>query len=590
MSLPRQPAGALRAADTGRRVLLRGWVGRRRDLGELIFLTVRDRSGVVQVLFDRARSGEEPVLRAGDARHEDVVEIEGEVVQRGDAQVNRDTPTGEVEVVATRLEFLARAETPPFLPEDRTNATEELRLEHRYIDLRRPAMLKNFVLRDEIAFRVRRTLHVLEFLEVETPMLTKSTPEGARDYLVPSRVHPGKFYALPQSPQLFKQILMVSGFERYFQIARCFRDEDLRADRQPEFTQIDLEMSFATEEDVFGVVEAVLGAAFGAAGIDAPRPFRRLTYAEAMERYGTDRPDLRYEMPLSNLSASASDSGFVPFDKALAGGGAVRGLRVPGGAALSRKKLDDWTEVARSHGASGLVWAKRSGGESSSPAKKAMGDAALERVLAAAEIEDGDLLLAVADQLSVAAAALAALRVAAAKETGAVDASKHAFCWVTEFPLFGLDPKTNAWFPMNHPFTSPREEDLDLLGSNPGAVRARAYDVVVNGEELGSGSIRIHRADVQERVFRALGISAGEGRERFGFLLDALKYGAPPHGGIALGLDRICMIAAGAGSLRDVIAFPKTTSGTCLMTGSPSTVADSQLRELAIAPVRPPES
>ena len=590
MNGTRQRAGQLTAADAGRRVLLRGWVGRRRDLGELIFLTVRDRSGVVQVLFDRARSGDEAAVRAGDARPEDVVEIEGEVVRRAEAQVNRDTPTGEVEVVATRLEFLARAETPPFLPEDRTNATEELRLEHRYIDLRRPAMLKNFVLRDEITFRVRRTLHELGFLEVETPMLTKSTPEGARDYLVPSRVHPGKFYALPQSPQLFKQILMVSGFERYFQIARCFRDEDLRADRQPEFTQIDIETSFGTEEDVFLTVEAVLAAAFGAAGIDAIRPFPRLTYAEAMRLYGTDRPDLRYAMPLSDLSAAAHGSGFVPFEKALTTGGTVRGLRVPGGAALSRKKLDDWTELARSQGASGLVWAKRSAGETSSPAKKAMGDAALERVLAGAEIGDGDLLLAVADRPSTAAASLAALRVAVAKETGAVDSSKHAFCWVTEFPLFGLDEKTGTWFPMNHPFTSPRDEDLDLLESDPGAAHARAYDVVLNGEELGSGSIRIHRADVQERVFRALGISESEGRERFGFLLDALKYGAPPHGGIALGLDRICMIAAGASSLRDVIAFPKTTSGSDLMTGSPSTVDPAQLADLAIALVRPPES
>ena len=589
MSPTRQPAGGLSAADTGRRVLLRGWVGRRRDLGELIFLTVRDRSGVVQVLFDRARSGDEPVVRAGDARPEDVVEIEGEVVRRGDGQVNREIPTGEIEVVATRLDFLARAETPPFLPEDRTNATEELRLEHRYIDLRRPAMLKNFVLRDEIAFRVRRTLHELGFLEVETPMLTKSTPEGARDYLVPSRVHPGKFYALPQSPQLFKQILMVSGFERYFQIARCFRDEDLRLDRQPEFTQIDLEMSFGTEEDVFTVVEEVLAAAFGAAGIDAPRPFPRLTYAESMELYGTDRPDLRYGMPLSDLSASASGSAFVPFEKALANGGTVRGLRVPGAAALSRKKLDEWTEVARSHGASGLVWAKRSGGESSSPAKKAMGDTALEKMLAAAEIADGDLLLAVADRSAVVAAALAALRVAAAKEIGAVDASKHAFCWVTDFPLFGKDEKSGAWFPMNHPFTAPRDEDLSRLETEPGAILARAYDVVLNGRELGSGSIRIHRADVHERVFRALGISEAEGRERFGFLLDALRYGAPPHGGIALGLDRICMIAAGASSLRDVIAFPKTTSGTCLMTGSPSAVEPAQLEELSIAVVRPPE-
>ncbi len=585
MTLPRQPAGLLSAADAGRRVLLRGWVGRRRDLGELIFLTVRDRSGVVQVLFESSRSSEQAFARAGDARMEDVVEIEGEVVRRGSDQVNREIATGEIEVVAERLEFLARADTPPFLPEDRTNATEELRLEHRYIDLRRPAMLKNFVLRDEIAFRVRRTLHEQGFLEVETPMLTKSTPEGARDYLVPSRVHPGKFYALPQSPQLFKQILMVSGFERYFQIARCFRDEDLRADRQPEFTQIDIEMSFATEDDVFGVVEAVLAEAFGATGIAASPPFPRLTYAEAMERYGTDRPDLRYGLSLVDLSAAASGTGFAPFEKALAAGGEIRGLRVPAGAAVSRKKLDDWAELARSHGASGLVWAKRSAGDVSSPAKKSLGDPVLERILGAAQVEDGDLLLAVADRASTVSGALAAIRSAAARETGALDPSKHAFCWVTEFPLFGRDERTDAWFPMNHPFTSPRDEDLDLLESEPGRVLARAYDVVMDGEELGSGSIRIHRADVQERVFRALGISAAEARERFGFLLDALRYGAPPHGGIALGLDRICMIAAGAGSLRDVIAFPKTTSGTCLMTGSPSAVAPAQLEELAISPV-----
>ncbi|HVE66798.1 MAG TPA: aspartate--tRNA ligase, partial [Thermoanaerobaculia bacterium] len=335
MSLEREPAGRLTGQDAGRRVLLRGWVGRRRDLGELIFLTLRDRSGVVQVLFDKARSGEEAVRAAGEARTEDVVEVEGEIAPRGAAQVNREIPTGEIEVVASRLEFLARAETPPFLPEDRTNATEELRLQYRYIDLRRPAMLRNFELRDEIAFRIRKTLHERSFLEVETPMLTKSTPEGARDYLVPSRVHPGTFYALPQSPQLFKQILMVSGFERYFQIARCFRDEDLRADRQPEFTQIDIEMSFVAESDVFDVVEAVLIAAFGVAGIEASSPFPRLTYEEAMDRYGTDRPDIRYDLPLTDLSGAAAGSGFAPFEKALEGSGVVRGLRVPGGAAAS---------------------------------------------------------------------------------------------------------------------------------------------------------------------------------------------------------------------------------------------------------------
>ncbi len=586
----RQAAGLLTPADAGRKVVLRGWVGRRRDLGELIFLNVRDRTGIVQVLFERARSGGEAVARAGEARAEDVVEIEGEVARRGKDQVNREIPTGEVEVVATRIDFLAHAETPPFLPEDRTNATEELRLQYRYVDLRRPSMLANFVLRDEIAFRVRKTLHEQGFLEVETPMLTKSTPEGARDYLVPSRVHRGKFYALPQSPQLFKQILMVSGFERYFQIARCFRDEDLRADRQPEFTQIDLEMSFATEDDVFRVVESVLAAAFGAAGIEVPTPFSRLTYADAMERYGTDRPDLRYALPLVDLGPTVSGSGFAPFEKALAGEGAVRGLRVPGGAGLSRKKLDEWTELARSQGASGLVWAKRAGGDTSSPAKKALSDSGLERMLSAAGIADGDLLLAVADRASAVSAALAALRAAAARETGAVDLSKHAFFWVTDFPLFGRDEKSGGWFPMNHPFTSPREEDLPLLESDPGRARAHAYDVVMDGEELGSGSIRIHRADVQERVFRALGIGEAEGRERFGFLLDALRFGAPPHGGIALGLDRICMIAAGASSLRDVIAFPKTTSGSDLMTGSPSGVDPAQLDELGIVPVRPVDS
>ncbi|HEX9304341.1 MAG TPA: aspartate--tRNA ligase [Thermoanaerobaculia bacterium] len=590
MSLARQPAGLLSAVDAGRRVLLRGWVGRRRDLGELIFLTVRDRSGIVQVLFEKTRSGEEALERAGEARAEDVVEIEGEVVRRASEQVNSEIATGEIEIAATRLDFLARADTPPFLPEDRTNATEELRLQHRYIDLRRPAMLKNFVLRDEIAFQVRRTLHERGFLEVETPMLTKSTPEGARDYLVPSRVHPGKFYALPQSPQLFKQILMVSGFERYFQIARCFRDEDLRADRQPEFTQIDIEMSFASEGDVFGVVEAVLAAAFGAAGIEAPTPFPRLTYPEAMLRYGTDRPDLRFDLPITDLSEAVHGSGFAPFEHARLIDGYVRGLRVPGGAGFSRKTLDVLSDAAKSHGARGLVWIKRAGGEVTSPAKKNLSDRILDSLISAGEVSEGDLFLIVADAADAVLASLAGLRVSAARELGLIDPSRHAFCWITDFPLFGRDHHTQRWFPMNHPFTSPREEDLSRLEKEPGTVRARAYDVVMDGEELGSGSIRIHRADVQERVFRALGISEAEGRERFGFLLDALRYGAPPHGGIALGLDRICMIAAGAGSLRDVIAFPKTTSGTCLMTGSPSSVQPAQLEELAIEPVRRPES
>jgi aspartyl-tRNA synthetase len=585
----RQTAGTLRAADAGRDVLLKGWVARRRDLGELIFLTIRDRTGVVQAVFDRARCPEEAVAAAADARAEDVVAIAGTVTLRGEGQRNRELPTGDVEVVASRLDFLSRSDTPPFVVEDRTNATEELRLEYRYLDLRRPAMLRNFVLRDEIAFRVRRVLHERGFLEVETPMLTRSTPEGARDFLVPSRVHPGKWYALPQSPQLFKQILMISGFEKYFQIARCFRDEDLRADRQFEFTQIDLEISFPTEDDVFDAVEAFLVEAFAAADIAVERPFRRLSYREAMDTYGTDRPDLRYGLPLCDLSGVAAGSSFGPFEKALSSGGTVRGLRVPGGAAFSRKRLDELAEKAREHGASGLVWFKMAGGETSSPAKKALGPEALERLLARAGVAEGDLLLVVADREKPALAALAALRAEAARDTKAIDESRHVFCWVTEFPLLGFDEDTGGWFPMNHPFTSPREEDLERLESDPGSVRARAYDVVVNGWELGSGSIRIHRADVQERVFRVLGISAEEGRERFGFLLDALRFGAPPHGGIALGLDRICAIAAGATSLRDVIAFPKTTSGICLMTKAPARVSREQLRELGIEPPALPE-
>ncbi len=586
MTAKRQPAGELRAADAGRSVRLQGWVGRRRDLGELIFLTVRDRSGVVQVLFDRARCPGEAVDAAGQARAEDVVEIEGEVVRRAEAQRHTDQPTGDIEVVASRLTFLSRSDTPPFVVEDRTNATEELRLQYRYLDLRRPAMQKNLRLRDEIAFRIRQTLHERGFLEIETPMLTRSTPEGARDFLVPSRVHRGQWYALPQSPQLFKQILMISGFEKYFQIARCFRDEDLRADRQFEFTQVDLELSFPTEEDVFDVVEAFLAAGFAAAGIEAARPFRRLTYAEAMERYGTDRPDLRFDLGLVNLTEEAADSGFPPFQKALSGGGTVRGLRVPGGAPFSRKKLDELAALTQEHGASGLVWMKKAGGEVTSPAKKSLPDGVLARLLEKAGAADGDLLLIVADREKAAFAALAALRGAVARESKLVDESRYAFCWVTDFPLLGFDEEAGQWFPMNHPFTAPRDEDLPLLETEPGRVRARAYDVVVNGWELGSGSIRIHRADVQERVFRRLGISEEEGRERFGFLLDALRYGAPPHGGIALGLDRICAIAAGAASLREVIAFPKTTSGICLMTRAPARVPRAQLAELGIEPPR----
>lgn len=586
--LPRQPAGELRPADAGRRVRLQGWVGRRRDLGDLIFLTVRDRSGTVQVLFDRLRCPAEAVAGASEARSEDVVEIEGETALRGEGRANAEQATGQIEVVATRLTFLARSDTPPFQIEDRTNAAEDLRLEYRYLDLRRPAMLRNFVLRDEIVFRVRKVLHEKGFLEVETPMLTRSTPEGARDFLVPSRVHSGQFYALPQSPQIFKQILMVAGFEKYFQIARCFRDEDLRADRQPEFTQIDIEMSFPTEEDVFSIVEPLLADAFAAAGIPCAPPFPRLTHSEAMELYGTDRPDLRFGLPLVRLDHLASGTGFAPFDKALESRGAVRGLRVPGGAAFSRKKLDELAEEAKRYGAGGLLWIKRAEGEVSSPAKKHLSPEALAAILESAAVAEGDLLLIVADREKAASSALGALRLRAARELNLIDETQYRFCWVTDFPLLEWDEAARRWFATHHPFTSPREEDLGRLEDDPGRIRARAYDVVLNGTELGGGSIRIHRADVQRRVFQALGISEQEARDKFGFLLDALRFGAPPHGGIALGVDRICMLAAGASSIRDVIAFPKTTSGADLMSKAPSAVSEEQLRELGIA-ILPPQ-
>ena len=579
----RTAAGSLAAASIGRPVLLQGWVARRRDFGELIFVTLRDRSGLVQVLFDGERMERALVEEAKSLRSEDVVEIEGTVARRAPDQENREMATGEIEVVASRLHVLNRSDVTPFPVEDRVNASEDLRLKYRYLDLRRPAMTKNFVLRDEMTHRARQILHEKGFLEVETPILTKSTPEGARDFLVPSRIQPGNFYALPQSPQLFKQLLMVAGFEKYYQVARCFRDEDLRADRQPEFTQIDIEMSFPGEEAVFSLVEALFPPMFEAAGVPCKAPFPRLTYDEAMDRYGIDRPDLRFGMELVDLFEAAAGSGFAPFERARAEKGWIRGIRVAGGAEASRKKLDEWTELARTHGASGLVWIKRAGAEVTSPAKKALASAAFDRLVAALALEDGDLGLVVADRKAKAASALSALRVSAARERGLIDDSKFAFCWVTDFPLVEWSEEEKRWFAMHHPFTSPREEDLEILESDPARVRARAYDVVLNGLELGGGSIRIHRPEIQSRMFRLLGIGDAEAKSKFGFLLDAFRFGAPPHGGIALGLDRICMTAAGAGSIRDVIAFPKTTSGTCLMTESPSAVDDRQLSDLGLS-------
>ncbi len=580
--MERSWAGSLDASCAERDVLLLGWVRKARDLGGLAFIDLRDRTGIVQVVADPDRSPAATLATAGTLRTEFVVEIRGREAKRQAGMENRDMATGEIEVVAQSIEVLSTADTPPFAVEDDTNASEELRLKYRYLDLRRPAMYRNLALRHRAVMGARRVLDSLGFLEVETPMLTKSTPEGARDFLVPSRVHRGDFYALPQSPQLFKQLLMVSGFERYFQVARCFRDEDLRADRQPEFTQIDVEMSFPTEEEIYRVVEAIFREVFPSAGIECPTAFARLTYDEAIRRFGIDRPDTRFGLELFDVTDVASTSAFAVFAGAREKGMVVRGLVLPGGASLSRKRIDDLTETAKLYGAKGLVWMKREAGDWTSSAKKHLEPELASKIFEAGGAREGDLVLLVADRLKVASDALANLRLRLGREEKLIPAGRHDFLWVTDFPLVEWDDGANRWFACHHPFTSPRPEDTDKLESDPGQVRARAYDIVLDGIELGGGSIRIHRPELQSRMFRLLGIGEEEAREKFGFLLEAFRFGAPPHGGFALGVDRICMILAGAGSLRDVIAFPKTTSGTCLMTSSPSSVDGGLLKELGL--------
>ncbi|HEX5757947.1 MAG TPA: aspartate--tRNA ligase [Thermoanaerobaculia bacterium] len=581
--MKRRGAGTLGSDDVGRKVLLQAWVQRRRDHGGVIFLDLRDRSGVAQVVV---KPEDRPAAAAAlaEVRAEWVVEIEGEVVERAPENVNPQLPTGAFEVLAERVEVLAQSEPLPFTVDARAGAeaAEEIRLRHRYLDLRRPELQKNFLLRDRATLEARAYFHERGFVDVETPVLTRSTPEGARDYLVPSRVHRGGFYALPQSPQLFKQILMVAGFERYVQIARCFRDEDLRADRQPEFTQIDLEMSFATEEDVFELVEGLFARIFPLAGIEPPTQFPRLTYAEAVARYGSDRPDLRFGLPIADLSARLGESGFRGFREAVAAGGVVRGFAVPGAAGASRKDLDGWAEAARRRGAAGVLALRRKDGELSFQVKGALSTDELARAAEALGLEEGALALLAAGPQKTVAAALGALRLELAKSYGLVPEKRHEFVWVTGFPLVEWNPEEKRWDSMHHPFTSPEPADLPLLASDPGAVRARAYDVVLNGVELGGGSIRIHDPRLQRQVFELLGIGAEEAQARFGFFLEALRYGAPPHGGIAFGLDRIVMLLAGAASLREVIAFPKTALASDLMTAAPSAVDERQLRELGI--------
>ncbi len=577
----RTPCAALRAEQVGESHRLMGWVHRRRDLGGVVFIDLRDRSGIVQVVF-YPESGEIHTLASG-LRPETVVAVEGEVVHRGERNVNERMLTGAVEVKATSVTVLAECDDLPLQPAGAQLPQEETRLRWRFLDLRRPEMREALELRSRVVRSIRQVLHSLEFWEVETPVLTASTPEGARDYLVPSRVHPGRFYALPQSPQIFKQLLMVSGVERYYQIARCFRDEDLRADRQPEFTQVDIEMSFVEPEEVMNVVEKILVAAGAEVGWDLLPPFRRMRWDEAMDRYGVDRPDLRFAMEIQDLSARASASEFIVFRKAVEEGGVVRAIVVPGLAqAYSRKRLDALTARSRELGAGGLIWFKCQAGGLSGPAVKALGADEALALVESLGADEGDLVLVVAAPLAVARQVLGAMRLEIASAEGMIPADRHELCWITDFPLFEWDDQEQRYFACHHPFTAPEEADLARLESDPAAVHARAYDIVLDGTEIGGGSIRIHRPELQSRVFQALGIGVEEARARFGFLLDALRYGAPPHGGVALGLDRLVAILLGRDSIRDVIAFPKTTSAACPLTSAPGPVSPSQLNELGL--------
>jgi aspartyl-tRNA synthetase len=571
--------GALRRSDIGQSVVLQGWAHRVRDLGGLLFIDLRDRYGMTQVVV---RHGSPAAEASARVRSEFVIAVRGRVDGRSPETVNARMPTGDVEVVADAVEILNEAKTPPFPIADEGTASEETRLRYRYIDLRRPSMQRNLIMRHRVALAARRYFDEHGFLEIETPILTRSTPEGARDYLVPSRVHPGEFFALPQSPQIFKQILMIAGLDRYFQIVRCFRDEDLRADRQPEFTQIDVEMSFATEALVYGVVEGAIKAMFGVAGVQVDTPFPRIGYAEALLKYGSDKPDLRPGMPIADVGHLFAESPFTVFRDAVANGGAVRGFVITGGAKYSRKVLDDLTEQAKQQGGSGLIWVRLASGVLQSSALKAAGEPPLKSAFESAGGREGDLLLLAAGDAAIVARVLGHLRLAVAKQEGLLAVDQFKFCWVTEFPLFEYDAGERRWNSMHHPFTAPLPEDVPLLETAPDRVRARAYDLALNGSEIAGGSIRIHRPDVQRQAFRLLGISDEDAKARFGFFLDALEYGTPPHGGIAFGLDRILAIICGESSIRDVIAFPKTAQAVDLMAGAPSDVDEKQLRELHI--------
>ncbi|KGR88216.1 aspartate--tRNA ligase [Ureibacillus massiliensis 4400831 = CIP 108448 = CCUG 49529] len=572
--------GELTEQHQGQKVVLKGWVQRRRDLGGLIFVDVRDRTGIVQVVFgDQAP---EALTIADKIRSEYVVEIEGEVILRDESQVNPNIKTGKIEVVASNIIIINEAKTPPFAIEDKVEINEEARLKYRYLDLRRPVMYNTFKLRSDITRSIRNFLQNESFLEVETPILTKSTPEGARDYLVPSRVHEGEFYALPQSPQLFKQLLMVSGFEKYFQIARCFRDEDLRADRQPEFTQVDIETSFMSMDEIIEMNERLLQTVMKEVmDIEIQLPLQRMPYKEAMDRYGSDKPDVRFGLELIQLSEIVKDSSFKVFAQAVENGGEVKAINVKGNADnYTRKDIDALTEFVSIYGAKGLAWIKVTEEGFTGPIAKFFEGEIVEEITSATNAESGDLLLFVADKSPVVAASLGALRMKLGKELGLIDESQFAFLWVTDWPLLEYDEEAGRYTAAHHPFTRPFDEDIEKMDTDPAAVRAQAYDIVLNGYELGGGSLRIFERDLQEKMFKLLGFTKEEAQEQFGFLLEAFEYGVPPHGGLAFGLDRFVMLLAGRTNLRDTIAFPKTATASCLLTDAPSEVSPAQLKEL----------
>ena len=569
--------------NIGETVTVMGWVQKRRNLGSLIFIDLRDRSGLLQVVFDEPQVGSEGFEKAGNLRSEFVVAVTG-VVQKRSAAVNESLKTGDIEVIANDIRILSEAETPPFPIEENCQTKEELRLKYRYLDLRRPDLQRNIMMKSKVSMLLRNFMEKEGFLEIETPILMKSTPEGARDYLVPSRVHPGSFYALPQSPQLYKQLLMCSGYDRYFQIARCFRDEDLRADRQPEFTQADMELSFVDVDDVIDVNERLLAYVFKEAiGVDVPLPIPRMTWQEAMDRFGSDKPDTRFSMELVDVSETVAGCGFGVFTGALENGGSVRGINAKGQGAMPRKKIDKLVSFAKDYGAKGLAYlAVNEDGTYKSSFAKFMTEEELAALVEKMGGEPGDLLLFAADKNKVVWDVLGALRLELARQLELLDKNRYNFLWVTEFPLLEWSDEENRFMAMHHPFTMPMEEDWDKIDSDPGAVRAKAYDIVLNGTELGGGSVRIHQDDIQEKMLEVLGFTKEQAHEQFGFLLDAFKYGVPPHAGLAYGLDRMVMLMMQCDSIRDVIAFPKVKDASCLMSHAPSPVDEKQLEELGI--------